>query len=172
MAWLTLAFLREHAADYAGDALPVFGFDGEALEAAFGDGVEAGFAVVFRSAPFGFDPVLVLETQERGVDGSFVEGKDVFTQLLDAAGDAEAMLGTEGVEGLEDHEIEGALQNFGFIRFFGAHGYSFGHCKEGSIGSFGMSTEENFPIVVGGQFQEIHPSGAKTAFLGACCGTD
>jgi hypothetical protein len=44
--------------------------------------------------------------------------QDVFADLLDAASDAETMEGAEGVESLEDHEVEGALQDFGF---FGVH---------------------------------------------------
>jgi hypothetical protein len=107
--------LGEDAADYAGDALPVFGFYGEAFQAAPGNGIEAGFAVVLRSAPLGFDPALMLEAEQRGVDGAFVESEDVLTELLDAPGDAEAMKWSEGMQGFEDHEIEGALEDFGFF---------------------------------------------------------
>src|SRR5271168_376064 len=81
-----LPLLREDSAYYAGDALPVFGFYGEAFQAVLGNGVVAGLAIVFRCAPLGFDRTLVLEAEQRGVDGAFVEGQDVLTELLDAAG--------------------------------------------------------------------------------------
>src|ERR1700677_1356264 len=46
------------------------------------------------------------------------------------------MLRAERVQGLQDHEIERALENLGF---FGVRCFSFGHCKEASTISFGVS---------------------------------
>ena len=58
----------------------------------------------------------MLQTDERGVDGSLVEEDFVARDLLDAAGDAVAVLRPHGGEGLQDHEVEGSLEevNLGF----------------------------------------------------------
>jgi hypothetical protein len=56
--------------------------------------------------------VTLLEADERGVDGALVEEDFVAADLLDAAGDAVAVETAHGVEGLEDHEVEGALEEF------------------------------------------------------------
>ena len=107
---LSLPFEAEDAADHAGNALPVFGFEVELLLAETGDGVEAGLAIVVGGAPLGFDPALLLEAEKGSVDGAFVELKNVFTELLDAAGDSEAMEWAHGMESLEDHEVQRSLQ--------------------------------------------------------------
>jgi len=124
-----LAPFREtqDAADDAGDAFPLFGFEGELLRSLFGDRVEFRFAVVVGGAPAGGDPALLLEAEQGSVDGAFVQFQNVLADLLDAAGDAEAVLRAEGVERFEDHEVEGALEDVGF---FGHGWFSFGHAKE------------------------------------------
>jgi hypothetical protein len=88
---LSLPFETEDAADYAGDALPVFGFEIELFFAEAGDGVVASLAIVVGSAPLGFDPALLLQAEKGSVDRAFVELENVFTELLDAAGDSETM---------------------------------------------------------------------------------
>jgi hypothetical protein len=103
----------EDAADYAGDAVPVSRFGLELLAAGFGDGVEAGFAIVVGSAPLGGDPAFVEETDEGGVDGALIYLERFLADLLDAPGDAVTVERAHGGERFEDHEIEGALENFG-----------------------------------------------------------
>jgi hypothetical protein len=56
--------------------------------AAPGDGIEFGFAVVVRSPPFGRDPALLLEANQRSVDGALIEEDGVAAHLLDAARNA------------------------------------------------------------------------------------
>src|ERR1700722_2910611 len=125
VSWL-LSFEFEDAADHAGDAFPLGGLAYELLRAFCGDRVELCFAVVVGGAPAGGDPALLLEAEQGSVDGAFVQLEDVFADLLDAAGDAEAVLRSESVKRLEDHEVEGALEDVGF----GRHGLlSFGHSK-------------------------------------------
>ena len=66
------------------------------------------------------------ETHERRVDGSFVQFQDVVADLLDAAGDPVAVLRPHALEGLQHHQIEGALQD---VRLRGQRRPSFGHTK-------------------------------------------
>src|SRR3984957_13306644 len=112
-SWL-FSFEFEDAADHAGDPFPLFGFERELFRAFFGDRVELCFAIVVGGAPAGGDPALLLEAEQGSVDGAFIQFEDVFADLLDTAGDAEAVLRAEGVERFEDHEVEGALEDVGF----------------------------------------------------------
>src|SRR5918995_3574817 len=115
-------FLRlqpQDAADHAGDALPVLGFRLELLHATRGDGVELRPAVVLRRAPGGRNPALLLQPQKRGVDGAFVEPEDLATYLLDPPGDAEPVHRSERMQGLQDHQVQRALQHFRLLRIHG-----------------------------------------------------
>jgi hypothetical protein len=109
-----LSFEFQDAADDAGDAFPLFGFERELFRAFLGDRVELCFAVVVGGAPFSGDPALLLETEQGSVDGALVQFQNVLAHLLDTAGDAEAVLRSEGVESFEDHEVESALEDVGF----------------------------------------------------------
>lgn len=104
----------EDAGDHAGDALPVLGFGGELFASRAGDGIKARAAIVAGHAPGRHDPAALHQARERGVYGALVELQDVSADLFDAAGDAVAVQRTHGVKGLEYHEIERALQDFGF----------------------------------------------------------
>lgn len=86
----------EDAADYASDAVPVLCFGLELLAAGFGDGVEAGFAIVVGSAPFGGDPTFMCQADERGVDRALIDLESFFADLLDAACNAVAVEGAHG----------------------------------------------------------------------------
>ncbi len=92
------------------EALPIGGVVRRAAYGRPGDGVELGFAVVVGGAPLGGDPAALLEADERGIDGALVEQDLVSADLFDAAGDAVAVQSAHGVEGLQDHEVEGALE--------------------------------------------------------------
>ena len=66
--------LGEQAFHEAGHASPARGFFGEGFLAGLGDGVEAGFAVGFGLGPGAFDPSILLEPDQGGVEGSLVRG--------------------------------------------------------------------------------------------------
>jgi hypothetical protein len=51
----------------------------------------------------------MLEPHQGCVDRTFVELQDGIAHLLDAAGDTVAVLGTQGVERLQHHQVERAL---------------------------------------------------------------
>ncbi len=86
----------------------------ELAAARLGDGVELGLAIVARGAPFGLDPAALFETNEGGVDGALIEKNFVSADLLNAACDAVAVERAHGGEGLQDHEVESALQEVEF----------------------------------------------------------
>jgi len=79
-----------------------------------GDGVELGFAIVAGGAPFGLDPSALLETNKGGIDRALVEQDFISADLLNAASDAVAVERAHGGEGLQDHEVERALQEIQF----------------------------------------------------------
>ena len=88
---------------------------GSKLSAAgFGNGVELRLAVVAGGAPFGFDPAALFKTDEGGIDGALIQQDLIATDLLNAARDAVAVERAHGGEGLQDHEVEGALQEVEF----------------------------------------------------------
>ena len=105
----------EDAAHDHREAMPVGGVFGPLLAAALGNGVVLRLAVVVGGAPFGGDPAALLEADERGVDGALVEEDFVAADLFDAARDAVAVQLAHGGEGLQDHEVEGALEEIEFL---------------------------------------------------------
>ena len=104
----------------AGQSFPVGDVGGEMFAALFCEGIKFCFAIVGGSAPFGGDPAALLQPDEGGVDGALVEENFVAADLLDAAGDAVAVERAHGGEGLEDHEVQGALEE---IEFGIGHGF-------------------------------------------------
>ena len=112
----------EDADHHVRQSLPVGGVFLKLLAAAAGDGVELGLAIVVGGAPFGVDPSALLEADEGGVDGALVEQDLVSAGLLNAAGNAVAVLSAHGGEGLQDHQVQGTLQEieFGLAQFSGS----------------------------------------------------
>src|SRR5262249_25379799 len=64
--------------------------------------------------PLPLDPALLLEPEERGIQRALVEVEDLARDLVQPLGDAVAVHAAEGIERLEHHEVEGALQDVGF----------------------------------------------------------
>ncbi len=111
--WSSATAFGLHGEDPAhdgGQAVPVGGVPFELPAAGAGDGVELGRTVILAGAPLGGDPPALLEADEGGIDGALVEEDLVAAGLLDAASDAVAVLRAHGDKGLEDHEIEGSLE--------------------------------------------------------------
>lgn len=54
----------------------------------------------------------MFEANESWVKGALIEEKEILADLLDALGDSVAVLWAEGVERLEDDEVEGSLKDF------------------------------------------------------------
>ena len=101
------------------DSLPISCFFDELSTTGSGDGVELGFSIVLRATPARGDPAPLSKTQQRGVDGAFVELQDVLADLLDAAGDAVAMQRSHDVQGLQHHQVKRALEHVCLRSSFG-----------------------------------------------------
>src|ERR1041384_2574008 len=100
----------QHADHHPGDAIPVLGFELELPAACCGDRVELRLAVVVGRAPRRGDPLLLHEPHEAEIDRALIDPQRLLRDLLDAAGNAVAMQRAHGVERLQHHEIERALQ--------------------------------------------------------------
>jgi hypothetical protein len=101
---------REDAAHYGGEAVPVGGVFGPLFSAGFGDGVVLRLTVVVGDAPFGCDPAALLQTDQRGIDGALVKKDLVAADHFDTAGYAVTVERAHSGEGLQNHEVEGALE--------------------------------------------------------------
>src|SRR5207302_6068039 len=90
------------------------------------------------------NPSHLLQTEQRGVQGTLVQLQRVPADLLDPAGDSPPMLGTESVEGTQYHEGQGAVQ---YVRFVLRHrGLPFGSLQEYTTGSGSASTSCFSPV--------------------------
>ena len=103
----------QEPAHHAGNALPIACLRGQLLPAGAGDGVVLRFPVVVGGAPAGGDPAALLEAEERCVDRPLVELEDVLADLLDPPRDPVAVQRAHRIEGLQHHEVEGALEDVG-----------------------------------------------------------
>ena len=104
----------EHATHHVRESLPVGGVSASCLRPALSDGVELGLAIVAGGAPLGRNPSALLQADERGVDGALVQQDFVAADLLNAARDAVAVQRAHGGEGLQDHQVQRALQKIQF----------------------------------------------------------
>src|SRR5262245_22731600 len=109
-----VAFRREfhHTVDDASDLLPALLLTREAAAPGGSDRVEAGFAIGLGDAPRRADPPALAESKQGGVHRALVETQHAVADLFEATGHAESVKRTEGVQCLEDHQIERALQHF------------------------------------------------------------
>src|SRR5258708_5601406 len=98
----------EDACDEGGHAVPVVRFGAEPGPAGGCEAIELGLAFVVGLTPLGGDETLVLETEERGIERSLLDGELVAGDLLDAEENAVAVEWAEG-DGLQDEHVEGAL---------------------------------------------------------------
>src|SRR5438552_4488707 len=112
----------EKACHERGHALPTPSFCEQLLAPRTRQRVKLRLAVIFRSAPLGSDPATLLEPQQGGIKRALVELEQVFRDLLDTLGNAIAVQRAYGVKGLQNNEVECALQNFSAGR---SHVFSF-----------------------------------------------
>src|ERR1700739_33393 len=83
--------------------------------ASLGELVELGAAIVVGGAPLGADVTLLLQLEQRRIQRAVVELEQVATGLLDAPGEAVAMLGAHGFERFQNHQGQRALPYIGFV---------------------------------------------------------
>ena len=103
---LTIDTVRVHSAR----------FRGELATAGGGDGVEAGAPVVVADTPGALDPGLLLEPEQRRIDGALVQRQAAVGDLLNPPGDAVAVERAHRRECLEHHQVERAVRHLGVGR--------------------------------------------------------
>src|SRR5690606_12143191 len=96
-------------------ARPVRGLGLELRPPGARESIVLGAAGVLGAAPLGVEPSRALEAMDRGEQRARVALEDAARDLLDAAGDAEAVERLE-TEGLEDQQVQGALDHVGVGR--------------------------------------------------------
>src|SRR6266487_6888829 len=101
----------EQAADHRDHAGPLPGFGVEVLLSGASDLVELRAAIVLARAPTARDEALLLEAEQRRIDGALIQRQHAAGHLLDAARDAVAVLRAQGLQGLQNHQIERAVLN-------------------------------------------------------------
>ena len=57
----------------------------------------------------------MLQLEQQGIERALVDGQKVSADLLNAAGDAVAVLRSQNIEGFEDHQRKRSLQNVGLF---------------------------------------------------------
>src|SRR3954453_14884659 len=80
---LALRFRAEHTAHRRHQLPPLAGLLLKLRFPAPGQGIESGFAIVFRRAPLGVDPSLSLKALECGIERSVVDEQDILALFLD-----------------------------------------------------------------------------------------
>src|SRR4029453_6675819 len=76
------------------------------------DGVILRLTVALRPLPRPLDPALLLEANERGIQGPLIERQRMLGDLLEARGEPVSMLGPHRGERPQDDQIERALEKF------------------------------------------------------------
>src|SRR5262249_12662773 len=101
-----------HTVDDAGDLLPALLLTRQATASRASDRVETSLAIAVGDAPRRADPAALAEPKQGGVHGALVETQHAVADLFETAGNAESVKRTEGLQRLEDHQIERPLQYF------------------------------------------------------------
>ena len=109
----TYSFGGEHELDQGGHASPVLGLDLELPPAGRGQPIELRAPVVLGDLPRRTNPPAVFQPHERGVQRPLVQQQRLVRHPADALGDAVPVHRTEGVERLQNEQVEGALEHVG-----------------------------------------------------------
>ncbi len=94
-------------------ALPPGRLLGERTCARPRDRVVLGLAVVLGGLPGPFDPALLLQADERGIERALIQPDGLLGDLLDPGGDAVGVLRAHGGERSQHDELEGAGEQVG-----------------------------------------------------------
>src|ERR1039458_5233697 len=103
----------QQSSNHARDSLPILRFGDKLFAAGFRDGIELGFPVVLRCAPLSSNPALLNKPDQAEINGPLIHEQRFLADLLDPAGDAIAVQRPHRVQGLQNHQIQGALKNIG-----------------------------------------------------------
>src|SRR6202789_572198 len=91
------------------NAIPAPGFEFELFTSGLGKAIKLGAAVIFGIAPEGRDPALFLHAVQRGEERAGLNDEGTAGDLLNPAGNSEAMH-FAGDQGFQNQHVEGALQ--------------------------------------------------------------
>src|SRR5688572_15092893 len=100
----------EKSRHHACNPLPILGLRAQLPASSIGDGVEARLSIVVGGSPAGRNPPALQQTHQRRVDSPLVQLQGVLADLLDTARNAVPVQRPHGAEGLQHHQVEGALQ--------------------------------------------------------------
>ena len=104
--------LLQEAAEHCNRSLPQALLLSELPATGGGYREKAHAPLRLADAPFARDPALLLEPQQRGIGRALVERERALGHLLDASGDCVPVQRAHDLEGLEDHQVEGAVGHF------------------------------------------------------------
>src|ERR1700720_2267541 len=92
--------------------LPTLGLCKQLFAPSASERVILRLAVIFGSAPFGRDPAALLEPQQGWIERALVQLEQILGNLLNPLSDAVAVQRAHGMKGLQNNQIERALQDF------------------------------------------------------------
>jgi len=113
MTWTVLCSAEDQS-NSAGEPLPIEHFGLQLFPALAGKGVKLGFATRVCLPPIGVEPAAVFEAVQSGVEGTLLELKEIFGDLLNALGDRVAVNGAQSHD-LEDEHAQRAFEQFRFV---------------------------------------------------------
>src|SRR5713226_314141 len=108
---ISRSFRTQQTRDNSGHALPAFRFGGELFPAGARQRVILRFAIVVRDAPLRGDPAALLQPQQRRIQRALIQLQQVLGNLLDALRDAVAVQRSQGIERLQNDQVQGSLEN-------------------------------------------------------------
>jgi hypothetical protein len=108
----------KHQTNRRGKTFPIGFFFTEVFSTGGGKRIVFGAAIIFRFAPFGANPSLMLETMQRRIKSTLVHLQNVAGDLANSLGDGPAVHRTER-DGLEDQQINSALDEVSRLAQFG-----------------------------------------------------
>src|ERR1051325_11086243 len=103
---LLLVLKIQDALNHTGCTLPTFSLAPQLLLSGLRYRVELRLAVIFRSPPFGSNPTLLLETNQRRVNSTFIKLEQVLADLFEAARNTVPVQRPKHFKRPQNHHIE------------------------------------------------------------------
>src|SRR5215831_8392658 len=110
-----LRFRRKESLDDRRRLFPVLRLCLQLLAALACQAIKACLAVVLGCAPLGRDRSFLHELEQDRIERALIDRQQIAADLLDAPGDAVAMLRAEHIQRLQHHQRQGALSNVRFL---------------------------------------------------------
>src|ERR1700751_1222557 len=104
----------KHQANRRRKTLPIGLLFAEVFPARCCQGIIFCAAIIFRFAPFGANPSLMLETMQRGIECALIHLEDIVRNLPDSLGNSPAVHGTQR-DALQNQKIYGTLDEISWL---------------------------------------------------------